>query len=209
VGLLAGRAVLIGSALALLAAPPAATPRPKPPRPEWTWEAADGLEGRLKAIEAGWRSKRAPAEPRLLVRQAELNSYVNLTLAAQLPPGVTELEFQIEKDRVSAKGMLDLDQLPVKQAAGASPWSPINFLSGKVPVELRGRLTSQDGFGSFEPEDIRLATIPVPASLLAQAVAQATRTSDNPQGFDILSPFRLPYGARRVRLQPAKILVDF
>jgi hypothetical protein len=204
-----GPVAVICAALASLAASPAATPRPRPARPEWTWEAADGLERRLKVIEADWRSKRAPAEPSVLVRQAELNSYVNLTLASQLPPGVTELELQIEKDRVSAKGMLDLDQLPVKQAAGASPWSPINFLSGRVPVELRGRLTSQDGFGSFEPEDIRLATVPVPASMLAQAVAQATRTADNPQGFDILSPFRLPYGAKRFRLQPAKILIEF
>ncbi len=199
----------LSAALVSLAATPASAPRPAPARPEWTWEQADALEGRLEVIEASWRSKRPLAEPNVMVRQAELNSYLNLTLASQLPPGLSELEFLIEKDRLSGKGLVDLDRLPVKQAAGASPWSPINFLSGRVPVELRGRLTSQDGFGSFEPEDIRLATIPIPASVVAQAVAQSTRSAESPQGFDILSPFRLPYGAKRVRLQPGKILLEF
>lgn len=170
---------------------------------------ADGLDARLKAIEASYRSRKPLSDPNVLVREKELNSYLNLTLASQLPPGVSDLMVHIERDRVSARGMVDLDRLPVKQAAGGSPWNPINLLAGRVPVELRGRLVSEDGFGTFEPEDIRLATIPIPASVVAQAVANSTRTKDNPQGFDILSPFRLPYGAKNVRLRPAKILLEF
>lgn len=184
-------------------------PRPAPPSPDLAWDLADGLEKRLKAIETSYRARKAPADPNVVVRERELNSYLNLTLASQLPPGVTELMVRIERDRVSAKGMVDLDRLPVKQAAGGSPFNPISFLSGRVPVELRGRLTTEDGFGTFQPEDIRLATIPIPASVVAQAVAQSTRSSENPQGFDILSPFRLPYGAKSVKLRPAKILLEF
>jgi len=146
----------------------------------------------------------------VVVRQAELNSWVNLTLAPQLPPGVSDLDLQLEKDRLVAKGMVDLDKLPVKQAAGASAWNPINFLSGRVAVELRGRLTTpEDGFGSFEAEEVRLASFPIPPSVVAQAVARSTRSAQNPEGVDILAPFRLPYAAKRVRLQPGKALLEF
>jgi hypothetical protein len=170
---------------------------------------ADGLEARFKAIEAAFRDRRPLADPNVLVRENELNSYLNLTLASQLPPGVTDLMVKIERDRVTARGMVDLERLPVKQAAGGSGWNPIQLLAGRVPVELRGRLVSKDGFGTFEPEDIRLATIPIPATAVAQAVASSTRSKSNPEGFDILSPFRLPYGAKSVKLRPAKILLEF
>ena len=36
-----------------------------------------------------------------------------------------------------------------------------------------------------------------------------SRTRENPEGFGILSPFRLPYEAKRVKLQPAKVILEF
>jgi hypothetical protein len=200
------------AALLLTGSTPSPSPatRPQPPRPELTWEAADGLDRRLKAIEAAYKARRPITTPSIVVRQAELNSWVNLTLAPQLPPGVSDLDLLLEKDRVTAKGIVDLDKLPVKQAAGTSAWNPINFLSGRVAVELRGRLTTPEvGFGSFEAEEVRLATFPIPPSVVAQAVARSTRSAQNPEGFDILAPFRLPYAAKRVRLQPGKALLEF
>jgi len=189
---------------------PSPSPRPAPPRAGLTWEMADDLDRRLKAIETAYKARRPIPTPSVVVRQAELNSWVNLTLATQLPPGVSDLDLLLEKDRVTAKGMVDLDKLPVKQAAGASAWSPINYLSGRVPVELRGRLTTPEvGFGSFEAEEVRLATFPIPPSVVAQAVARSTKSAENPQGFDILAPFRLPYAAKRVRVQPGKALLEF
>ena len=201
---------LILAAVLLAGSTPSPSPRPQPPRPELSWEAADGLDRRLKAIEAAYKARRPIPTPSVVVRQSELNSWVNLTLAPQLPPGVSDLDLLLEKDRVTAKGIVDLDKLPVKQAAGTSTWNPINFLSGRVAVELRGRLTTPEvGFGSFEAEEVRLATFPIPPSVVAQAVARSTRNAQNPEGFDILAPFRLPYAAKRVRLQPGKALLEF
>lgn len=189
---------------------PSPAARPAPPRPGLTWEAADALDRRLKAIESAYKGRRPIPTPSVVVHQAELNSWVNLTLAPQLPPGVSDLDLLLEKDRVTAKGIVDLDKLPVKQAAGASAWNPINYLSGRVAVELRGRLTTPEvGFGSFEAEEVRLATFPIPPSVVAQAVARSTKSAQHPEGFDILAPFRLPYAAKRVRLQPGKALLEF
>jgi len=206
------RPLLLAALLAAGSTAPTPSPaaRPVPPRPGLTWEAADALDRRLKAIESAYKARRRISTPSVVVLQAELNSWVNLTLAPQLPPGVSDLDLLLEKDRVTAKGIVDLDKLPVKQAAGASAWNPINYLSGRVAVELRGRLTTPEvGFGSFEAEEVRLATFPIPPSVVAQAVARSTKSAQHPEGFDILAPFRLPYAAKRVRLQPGKALLEF
>ncbi len=206
------RPLFLAALLAAGSTAPSPSPaaRPAPPRPGLTWEAADALERRLKAIESAFKARRPIPTPSVVVLQAELNSWVNLTLAREVPPGVSDLDLLLEKDRVTAKAIVDLDKLPVKQAAGASAWNPINYLSGRVAVELRGRLTTPEvGFGSFEAEEVRLATFPIPPSVVAQAVARSTKSAQHPEGIDILAPFRLPYAAKRVRLQPGKALLEF
>ena len=182
--------------------------RPEPTRPGLSWAAADALAKRFDEMEARVKRHEAPAQGTVLVRDGELNSWLNLTLAPKLPPGLTDLTVRFERDRVSATGNVDLDQIPIKSAAG-SGFNPLSFLGGSVPVELRARLTTEAGFGTVVPEDVRIASIPLPSAAVAQIVAQATRTKENPQGFDVLSPFRLPYSAKRVRLQPGKAFLEF
>ena len=58
-------------------------------------------------------------------------------------------------------------------------------------------------------EEALVAGISLPPALVAQIVSQSTRSAKRPQGFDILSPFPLPFTARRVRLEPGRALVDF
>jgi hypothetical protein len=177
-----------------------------PPPVQVSPQAAARAEQKVEDVEQSV-SRGEPATLRL--NEAELNSYLNLTLAPQLPPGISELEVHLQKDVIEAQGVVDLDKIPVKPAAATAPWSPLNFVGGRVPVFLRGKLTSSGGFGTFEPEAIRLASLPLPVSVLEQIVAQSTKTKENPQGLDILSPFRLPYAAKRVKLQLAKAVLEF
>ncbi len=185
----------------------AADTRPVP-RAGLSWEAADALAQRFADMEARLKRRQPPADGPIMVRDGELNSWVNLTLAPQLPKGLTDLAVRFEKDRVSATGNVDLGQIPLKQAAG-SGFNPLSLLGGVVPVELRAKLTSEDGFGTVVPEEVRIASIPLASSVVANLVAQATKTRENPQGFDILSPFRLPYSARKIRLAPGKAFLEF
>jgi hypothetical protein len=133
---------------------------------------------------------------------------VNLTLGPPIPQGLTDLALRFEKDRVSATGNVDLARIPIK-GAGTSGLGALAYLGGVVPVELTAKLTSQDGFGTVVPEEVRIASIPLASSVVAQIVASATKTRDNPEGFDILSPFRLPYQAKRIRLAPGKAFLEF
>jgi hypothetical protein len=169
---------------------------------------AESLTRKLEAIEKRAKSRNPGAGESVLVTEGELNSYINLSLGPRLPPGVSGLEVRLEQERIAARAVVDLERVQGRIPSQGA-FSPLSLLSGRVPVELKGRLQNQDGFGSLHFEEIRVATIPVPVSMLAQIVSQATRSADNPEGFDVQAPFRLPYTVKRVRVQPGKAWLDF
>jgi hypothetical protein len=189
------------TALALL--PMAQSPAP----PAFSTSDAQSLSRKLQAIER--RKQMRDTRPQsILVTEGELNSYLNLDPAAKLPKGVSEVVVRLDHDdRVQARGMVDLEAVKPKV-----PWigfGPLMFFGGSVPVEIKGRLRTSEGFGNIEVEDLRMASIPVPISVLEQLVSTSTRTEENPQGFDIRAPFRLPYSVKRVRLEPGQGYLDF
>jgi hypothetical protein len=171
-----------------------------------SWPAAESLARKLTSIEARKREKTRKPET-VVVTEHELNSYLNLKLRTDLPTGLSDVQVSMQRERLEATGQVDLDRLDVKR--GSSPFSPLALLSGKVPVLLRARLQSLNGFGTVQWEEVQLATIPVPLSVLERLVASSTRTAQNPQGFDIHAPFRFPYSVRRVRIEPGRALLEF
>ena len=182
----------------------AATPAPASSRAGLTRADADSLSRKLEALE----KRRGPgAAEKVSISQGELNSYLNLSLGPRMPPGLSDVDVRLELDRVSAKAVVDLDQVKGKLPP-AGPFSPLTFLGGRVPVEVKGRLPNDDGFATIEFEEIRMGGLPVPPSFVAQFVASATRTPDNPKGLDILAPIRLPYALKRIRVQPGKASLE-
>ena len=159
------------------------------------------LERRLKA------GKPASREP-IAVSERQVNSYVTLSLAPKIPPAISGLSFHFEPGRLAASGMLDLDAVRSKLPP-SGPSSLLAFLSGTVPVTLKGRFQGTDGLGRVEVEEATVAGINLPPALLSQIVAQATRTAKQPQGFDLLTPFPLPWTARSVRLEAGRAVVEF
>jgi hypothetical protein len=197
------------SLLLVQAAPPLKGDSVRPPAPAGlSWEDADWVAETVARVERRLVAGKPASRQAIVVTQRQLNSWVNLTLASKLPEGVSGLELGLEKDRVVARGTLDLDRLKSKipQGAGASL---LAFLSGAVPVELRGRFSSADGTGRVEVEEALVSGISLPPAVLAQIVSQSTRNASRPAGFDILSAFPLPFTARRVRLEPGRAVVDF
>jgi hypothetical protein len=186
------------------AAPPKGQPV-RPPAPAGlSWEDADWVAGTLARIERRLGAGKPASREPIVVTERQLNSYVRL--AARLPPALTNLELGLQKDRLLARGTIDLDQVKSKMPQGAGL---LGFLSGTVPVQLRGRVWGAEGTGRVEVEEATVAGISLPSSLIAQIVSQSTKSPQRPQGFDILAPFPLPYRARRVRIEPGRALVEF
>jgi hypothetical protein len=191
------------------AAPPKGDPvRPPAPAAGLSWEDADWVAQTVARVERRLRSGKPASRETIVVTERQLNSYVNLSLAGKIPPALSGLEVRLEKDRLGARGILDLDQVKSKVPPGAGA-SLLAFLSGSVPVEVKGRFSGAEGSGRVEVEEALVAGVSLPPAILAQIVSQSTRTAARPQGVDILAPFPLPYSARRVRLEPGRALVEF
>jgi hypothetical protein len=191
--------------------PPASAPdaeRPAAPA-GLSWIQADELDRKLHRLEK--RFKKGEAENgSMALTEGEINSYVNLTLASDLPQGVSDLRVRLERDRVLVRGRVDMEKVKERVQMPSGGFSPLALLGGEVPIEVEGRIASpEQGFGSFEVEAVRIASVPVPSSLVEQLVAQSTRKPSQPEGFDLRSPFRLPYSLKRLRIQPGRALLDF
>ena len=140
--------------------------------------------------------------------ERQINSYVTLTLGPKVPPAISGLSLKLEPGRLAASGMLDLDAVRSKLPS-SGPGTLLSFLSGTVPVALKGRFQGASGQGRVEIEEALVAGISLPPAMLSQIVAQATRTAKQPQGFDLLAPFPLPWTARSVRLEAGRAVVEF
>lgn len=171
-------------------------------------EQAESLDRKLRAIRSGGAVARRRLPTPLTVTEDELNSYVAYKLRADLPPALSDVRVRFERDRLAGGAVVDFDQLKDKLPP-FGPLNPLSLLSGRVPTEFSGRLPNEDGFGTLELEELRLGSLPVPISLVEQAVARSTRTAERPEGFDLHAPFRLPYGIKRVRLQPGRAVLEY
>src|SRR5262249_46622923 len=144
-------------------APPAAEVRPAPPRAGLSWADADTLARKIQEVEELRRSgKRVPRQT-VQVTDAQLNSYLNLTLGSRMLNGVTDLDVHFENERLAARALVDLQRLPIKGSLGVFG----GLLGGSVPVELRGRLPNRDGQGTIDVEELRLSGYSMPRSMLA------------------------------------------
>jgi len=193
---------------------PEAMPKPaptgvRPPAPPGlSWDDADQLERSVARIERRLRTGRSAADEPLVVTERQLNSYLNLSLASTIPPGVSGLQLRLQKDRLEAQAQVDLDRVKGQLPSGATG-GLLALLSGTLPVELSGRLVAAGGTGRVEIEQASVGGVGLPASLVAQIVGLSTRNANRPRGFDVLAPFPLPWTARDIRLEPGRALVSF
>jgi hypothetical protein len=189
--------------------PPAAPQVVRPPAPPGlSWDDADELVRKISRVQRRLRTGRAGADEPLQVTQRELNSFVNLSLAGNIPPGVTGVELQLLRDALGARALVDLDRVKGKLPSGGAA-SLLGLLSGTVPVELRGRLQAGNGVGRIEVQEASVGGVSLPPGMVAQMVSLSTRSATRPQGFDIFAPFPLPWTAREVRFEPGRMLVTF
>jgi hypothetical protein len=186
---------------------PNATTRAQP-RPGLSWAEADSMSRKLAVIEERHKLQKARKSQPVQVTQGELNSYLNLSYADELPKGISNVEVRFGSGRIEAKGYVDVEQVRGKVPSNSS-WGALSFLSGQVPIELSGKLVNQDGFGTVELDSAYVASIRVPVSVVEQMVASSTKSEKHPDGYDLHAPFRLPYSVSRVRVEPGKATLEF
>ncbi len=161
---------------------------------------ADSLQRKIGIItqnaivRAPTRSLRATT-----ISEREVNAYLRFHAASDIPPGVVEpYVWILGNGRVAGRAVVDLDAVRRQKPRG---WSdPAGYLTGRLPVQASGVLTSQNGIARFFLESAEVSGIPVPTFILQEIVSYYTRTPEQPAGVALDAPFELPAGIREVRV---------
>jgi len=149
-----------------------------------------------------------PAAPlRTEVTERELNAYLTLDSAGELPVGVTEPAVTIhDARRVSAKAVVDLDAVRSHRKS-TGMLDPVNLLAGRLPVAASGLIDARGGMARLQLESVSVAGLPVPVMVLREIVAYYTRSPEYPRGVNIDDPFPLPSRIKAIELRRGEAVV--
>jgi hypothetical protein len=83
----------------------------------------------------------------------------------------------------------------------------MNYLSGRLPVTVSGRLQAADGLARFELESATVSSVPIPRTLVQELVTYYSRTPQNPRGLNLDDPFPLPSRIRQIDVRRGEAVV--
>lgn len=151
------------------------------------------------------RARTAPVQ-NTEVSDLELNSYLKFHAQAQIPVGVVEpMIFAHGDGLVSGQAIVDLDAVRKQKQRG---WlDPMGYLTGRLPLTARGRLTTTGGTGRFQLESAELSGVAIPKTLLQELLSFYSRTAEDPDGINMDDPFELPAQIREIRVAPGTAVI--
>ena len=136
-----------------------------------------------------------------VVSDAELNSYLRYHAQGQVPVGIVEPLLNAHGEgMVSGRAIVDLDAVRKQKQRG---WlDPMGYLTGRLPLTVRGRLTTQGGVGRFELAAAEISGMTVPKTVIQELLSFYSRTPEDPDGINMDDPFELPAQIREIRVAP-------
>jgi hypothetical protein len=163
----------------------------------------DRFQGKLGRIVAVGNTPRgrARAVQSTVISDAEINSYLRFHAQDQIPVGVVDPVINAHGNGiVSGRAIVDLDAVRKQKQRG---WlDPMGYLTGRLPLTARGRLTAKDGVGRFELESAELSGVSIPKTVLQELLTYYSRTPEDPDGINMDDPFELPAQIREIRVAP-------
>ena len=135
-----------------------------------------------------------------MVTDLEVNSYLRYHAQAQIPVGLVDPALQaLGGGRVGGRAIVDLDVVRKQKQRG---WlDPMGYLTGRLPITARGKLTTQNGVGRFELESAEISGVTIPKTFVQELLSFYSRTAEDPDGINMDDPFQLP--ARITEIQVA------
>lgn len=162
---------------------------------------ADRMNMKMQAILARAVAPAAVAKPLTTsFTEAELNAYLRLDAAADLPVGVKQPTVVfLDGGKVDTRALVDLDMIRVAEKRG---WlDPLAYVTGTLEVRTIGTFHGANGKGVFAVESATVGGMPVPKSVVNELVAFYTRSPEAPKGIPLDAPFELPHRIRNVELR--------
>jgi hypothetical protein len=167
---------------------------------------ADVAQSKLNAVMSAKPTPNAAAAPRRTTfTQAEMNAYLKYR-ATWLPAGISEPSVQfVGANRIATLVTADLDG--VRQKGSRGWFDPTAYLSGRLPVQVTGTLTTSAGKGRFVLDTATVEGIPVPRVFVQELLAYYTRSETNPGGVRMEEPFELPSAIDRIDVATGQAVV--
>jgi hypothetical protein len=136
-----------------------------------------------------------------VVSDVEVTSYLRYHAQDQIPAGIVEPVLTAHGDGiVSGRAIVDLDAVRKQKQRG---WlDPAGYLTGKLPLTVRGRLTTANGVGRFALESAELSGVTVPKTLIQELLSYYSATPEDADGINMDDPFELPSQIREIRVAP-------
>jgi hypothetical protein len=189
------------SAIMLAVARPHAAADPAKSRQD-----ADLLRQKVVAIvEFGASSPRLPR--RTTLTEGELNAYLSLDAARDLPTGVVEPSVSIPgPGRLSGRAVVDLDAVR-KEQPPQGLLDPRRLLAGRLPVTATGTLQTGNGIARFSLESAAVGGIRMPKAVLQEILSYYSRTPERPEGLSLDEPFALPSNIREIQVDRGQAIV--
>ena len=163
----------------------------------------DRFQTKLEKIVAVGNTPRSAKRPTqsTVVSDVEVSSYLRYNAEAQVPVGIVEPLLNAHGEGiVSGRAIVDLDAVRKQKERG---WlDPMGYLTGRLPLTARGRLTTQNGVGRFVLESAEISGVTVPKTLVQELLSFYSRTPEDPDGINMDDPFELPAQIREIRVAP-------
>ena len=163
----------------------------------------DRFQAKLAKIVEPGNTPKSKTKPRASVTpqftDTELNAYLRFNLKDEIPVGIVDPSLQaLGEGRVSGRAVVDLDAVRKQKQRG---WlDPMGYLTGRLPLTARGRLTTQDGMGRFQLESAEINGVTVPKMFVQELLSFYSRTAEDPDGINMDDPFVLPSQIREIRV---------
>jgi hypothetical protein len=163
---------------------------------------------RKMAVVAANGERTQPAAQRTAFTEREVNAFLVVHAREAIPAGVVDPIVTIgEGGRLSGRAIVDLDQVREAARATGGGFSMVHLLSGRVPVEAHGVLSTTNGVGRFDLQTATVGGVPIPKTVLQEVITYYSRGPENPEGIDLDAPFELPAGIRQITTQKGQAIV--
>lgn len=161
---------------------------------------ATRFQGKLALIQKNALAPMKGAAARTTqVSDTEVNAYLKFLAGSQVPVGIVDpMLHAAGNGRVTGRALVDLDAVRTQKKRA---WTdPLGYLTGRLPVNAAGTLTTRDGVGRFVLEAADISGVTIPKSLLQELLSFYSRTPETPAGINMDEPFELPSAIREIRV---------
>ena len=173
-----------------------------PQQPTVSKDAALAAEGKFRQIQES--SVTGQPFGSIRISESELNSYVRYGLEPEFPPGVSNVQLQLQPGRPQGTTQVDFDKL---KGGMKSPPNPLigYLLRGVHIIGVQGTLSASNGMGQFHLETVTLDGTVLPQPIVEFLIDQYLKSRYPNVAID--RPFALGFGIRKLEVQSGSVVL--